>query len=114
MVLIFSWKPFTSAFSIGVVWFPHHTYSTLSVILGMAGITVKIRSSTGSTFEIEIEPDALTVYELKELLTKSIPGTIAADLRLVYSGRILKDPEEVSSYSKLHSSIMYKAHHLAW
>jgi ubiquilin len=79
----------------------------------MAGITVKIRSSTGSTFEIEIEPDALTVYELKELLTKSIPGTIAADLRLVYSGRILKDPEEVSSYSKLHSSIMYKAHHLA-
>ncbi|CAO3666694.1 unnamed protein product [Umbelopsis vinacea] len=64
----------------------------------MTGITVKIRSSTGSTFELQMEPEALTVYELKELLTKSLPGTTAANLRLVYSGRILKDPDMVSSY----------------
>lgn len=66
----------------------------------MTNITVKIRSSTGSTFDLEIDPEALTVYELKELLVKSIPATTAEGLRLVYSGRILKDPDNVSSYSK--------------
>lgn len=77
----------------------------------MTGITVKIRSSTGSTFELQMEPEALTVYELKELLTKSLPGTTAADLRLVYSGRILKDPDMVSSYSKLQSLLLFKQKH---
>ncbi|KAH8549552.1 hypothetical protein BGW37DRAFT_535063 [Umbelopsis sp. PMI_123] len=67
----------------------------------MSAITVKIRSSIGSTFELQIQPDALTVSDLKELLTQHFAGTTATDLRLVYSGRILKDPDMVSTYSKL-------------
>ncbi|CAM0135000.1 hypothetical protein VKS41_000426 [Umbelopsis sp. WA50703] len=65
----------------------------------MTNITVKIRSSTGSTFDIELDPEVLTVYELKELLVKSIPTTTPDGLRLVYSGRILKDLDNVSSYN---------------
>ncbi|CAO3688221.1 unnamed protein product [Umbelopsis ramanniana] len=61
-------------------------------------ITVKIRSSVGSTFELQIEPDGLTVGDLKQLLTDHIAGATAADLRLVYSGRILKDPDTLSTY----------------
>jgi ubiquilin len=64
----------------------------------MSIITVKIRTSLGSTFELQIEPDGLTVSDLKELLTDHIAGATAADLRLVYSGRILKDPDMLSSY----------------
>ncbi|KAG2186052.1 hypothetical protein INT43_002490, partial [Umbelopsis isabellina] len=71
----------------------------ISANLIMTNITVKIRSSTGSTFDIEIDPEALTVYELKELLVNSISATTPEGLRLVYSGRILKDPDNVSSYN---------------
>lgn len=69
----------------------------------MSLITVKIRSSVGSTFELQIDPDGLTVGDLKQLLTDHIAGATAADLRLVYSGRILKDPDTLSTYGMSRS-----------
>ena len=59
---------------------------------------VSLRLSSGGKFDIELDP-SITILEFKELIAKeqNIP---AEQQRLIYKGRILKDPMTVSSYSK--------------
>ncbi|KAF9214500.1 hypothetical protein BGZ59_003602 [Podila verticillata] len=59
-------------------------------------IVLTIRPSTGSTFTTAISTDS-TVLQLKEKL--ATPELPAASIRLVYSGRILKDDDQLSFYS---------------
>ncbi|KAF9326597.1 Ubiquilin-4 [Linnemannia elongata] len=59
-------------------------------------IVLTIRPSSGSTFTTAISTDS-TVLQLKEkLATADLP---AASIRLVYSGRVLKDDDQLSVYS---------------
>ncbi|KAG0369230.1 hypothetical protein BC939DRAFT_130766 [Gamsiella multidivaricata] len=59
-------------------------------------ILLTIRPSSGSTFTTAISTDS-TVLQLKEkLATTDLP---AASIRLVYSGRVLKDEDQLSVYS---------------
>ena len=62
-------------------------------------VVVKFRS-TGKDFDYNFDPAQLTVRQLKEKLTTqtSIP---ADSMRLVYSGRVLKDEDTVELYGKL-------------
>lgn len=60
-------------------------------------IVLTIRPSSGSTFTTAISTDS-TVLQLKEkLATADLP---AASIRLVYSGRVLKDDDQLSVYCK--------------
>ncbi|KAG0003718.1 Ubiquilin-4 [Entomortierella chlamydospora] len=59
-------------------------------------IVLTIRPSTGSTFTTTISTES-TVRQLKEkLATLELPAT---SIRLVYSGRVLKDEDQLSVYS---------------
>ncbi|CAG8460045.1 11247_t:CDS:10 [Funneliformis mosseae] len=60
-------------------------------------INVKFRPSTGDGFDYRFDPGQLTVQQLKEKL--ALRTTIPADsMRLVYSGRVLKDEDMVDLY----------------
>ncbi|RIB09829.1 hypothetical protein C2G38_239557 [Gigaspora rosea] len=60
-------------------------------------INVKFRSSNGDAFDMCFDPGQLTVQQLKERLVTQI--SIPADnMRLVYSGRVLKDEDMVDLY----------------
>lgn len=58
---------------------------------------VTFRLSHGGNFDLTIDDTSITVLELKELIEKSqnIPANVQ---RLIYKGRILKDPQTVASY----------------
>jgi ubiquilin len=60
---------------------------------------ITFRLSSGGKFELDFAP-SITILELKELIEKeqNIP---ANQQRLIYKGRILKDPQTVESYGKL-------------
>lgn len=63
-------------------------------------IVLTIRPSSGSTFTTAISTDS-TVLQLKEkLATADLP---ASAIRLVYSGRVLKDDDQLSVYCKSSS-----------
>lgn len=57
---------------------------------------ISLRLSSGETFGVTIDP-TITILELKELIEQEqkIP---ASQQRLIYKGRILKDPQTVDSY----------------
>ncbi|RIA92766.1 hypothetical protein C1645_763979 [Glomus cerebriforme] len=60
-------------------------------------INVKFRPSSGEGFDYSFDPGQLTVRQLKERLTSNT--TIPADsMRLVYSGRVLKDEDMLDLY----------------
>ncbi|GET03330.1 ubiquitin domain-containing protein DSK2b-like isoform X1 [Rhizophagus clarus] len=60
-------------------------------------INVKFRPSNGDGFDYSFDPGQLTVRQLKEELV--LHTTIPADnMRLVYSGRVLKDEDMVDLY----------------
>lgn len=62
-------------------------------------ISVKFRSSNGDAFDMCFDPGQLTVQQLKERLVTHI--SIPADnMRLVYSGRVLKDEDMVDLYGE--------------
>lgn len=62
-------------------------------------ITVKLRFSTGDIMDYNFDLSQLTVLQFKERL--AIPTTIPANkMRLVYSGRVLKDEDLVESYGR--------------
>ncbi|CAG8447474.1 11001_t:CDS:10 [Ambispora gerdemannii] len=65
--------------------------------LSERSIVVSFRPSTGKLFDCSFDPTQMTVRQLKEKLARetSIP---ADSMRLVYSGRILKDEDMVDSY----------------
>ncbi|KAF9319032.1 hypothetical protein BG003_010081, partial [Podila horticola] len=58
-------------------------------------IVLTIRPSSGSTFTTAISTDS-TVLQLKEKL--ATPELPVASIRLVYSGRVLKDDDQLSFY----------------
>jgi len=69
-------------------------------------ILLTIRPSSGSTFTTAISTDS-TVLQLKEkLATSDLP---AASIRLVYSGRVLKDDDQLSVYCK--QPTFFPSHH---
>jgi ubiquilin len=62
-------------------------------------INVKFRPSAGDGFDYKFDPGQLTVRQLKERLVSRT--TIPADsMRLVYSGRVLKDEDMVDLYGE--------------
>src|SRR5687767_4615478 len=62
-------------------------------------INVKFRPSTGDGFDYRFDPGQLTVQQLKEKL--ALHTTIPANsMRLVYSGRVLKDEDMVELYGE--------------
>ena len=62
-------------------------------------INVKFRPSAGDGFVYSFDPGQLTVRQLKERLVSHT--TIPADsMRLVYSGRVLKDEDMVDLYGE--------------
>lgn len=67
-------------------------------------INIKVRPSTGKLLDVELDLD-WTVYQLKEKIGEKMDGVPASQLKLVYSGRILKDDESCGSYSKYQSFI---------
>jgi ubiquilin len=72
-------------------------------------IVLTIRPSSGSTFTTAISTDS-TVLQLKEkLATADLP---AGSIRLVYSGRVLKDDDQLSVYCKFSASHSLLPHHI--
>ncbi|CAG8470994.1 5446_t:CDS:10 [Ambispora leptoticha] len=65
--------------------------------LSERSIVVSFRPSNGKLFDCSFDPSQMTVLQLKEKLARET--NIPADsMRLVYSGRILKDEDMVDSY----------------
>jgi ubiquilin len=64
--------------------------------LRMPEITVNVKSSNESAFQVTVD-DAETVLDLKQLIDSKIQLP-PADQRLIYSGKVLKDPETVATY----------------
>ncbi|CAI2172187.1 11218_t:CDS:10 [Funneliformis geosporum] len=80
-----------------------NTFNYLNIILFIMEdsneqlINVKFRPSTGDGFDYRFDPGQLTVQQLKEKL--ALRTTIPANsMRLVYSGRVLKDEDMVDLY----------------
>ena len=62
-------------------------------------ITVQIRPSNGQVFQVEFDLETTTVKQLKEIIAEKRNGVNADSLKLVYSGRILKDDDLCSTCS---------------
>jgi len=63
-----------------------------------AQITFNIKSSSDQKYVVTV-PDTMTVLELKEKLSTSEYADVPAERqRLIYSGRVLKDPDVLSTY----------------
>ena len=61
-------------------------------------VTVTVKASSGQKFTVEIsQEDKIEQLKEKIAVESNIP---ASDQRLIYSGRILKDPETVKSYGR--------------
>ena len=64
-------------------------------------VSVRVKSSTEGTFELsDLDLSALTVLDLKEkLIQEHLKDSTSTDqLRLIYAGRVLKDPDTLSQY----------------
>ena len=61
-------------------------------------ITFNIKSSADQKFTLSV-PDSMTVADVKQKLSTSDYADIPAERqRLIYSGRVLKDPDTLASY----------------
>ena len=60
-------------------------------------LKLQIKIASGSTIAIEVEPTQ-TVKEVKEVVAVA-SGVPAIQQRLIYSGKVLKDPETIASYN---------------
>ena len=63
-------------------------------------ITVKVRPSNGNLIDVEFDPESATILELKQLIADKLDNAEPSELRLVYSGRILKDDDVCKDYSR--------------
>lgn len=63
-------------------------------------ITINVRPSSGKTFSLEIVPDATSIRDLKDKVKDKLEGFNGVDIKLVYSGRVLKDEDNCSDYRK--------------
>ncbi|KAG1081119.1 hypothetical protein G6F42_023072 [Rhizopus arrhizus] len=59
----------------------------------MPDITVNVRPSTGQIFQITFNPEETTVETLKVLIGEKMGNIDASSLKLVFSGRILKNED---------------------
>ncbi|KAI9365852.1 hypothetical protein BD770DRAFT_417555 [Pilaira anomala] len=66
----------------------------------MPNITINVRPSTGQLFQVEFDSDSTTVEGLKQLIAEKMENIEPANLKLVFSGRILKN-EDICSQCKL-------------
>lgn len=69
----------------------------------MANITVNIRPSTGQVFQVQVETEGTTVEQLKQIIAEKMGNVDASSLKLVFSGRILKNEDLVTDSSKVFS-----------
>jgi ubiquilin len=70
----------------------------------MTSISINVRPSTGQIFQVEVDTAATTVQSLKEIIAEKMGNFDAANLKLVFSGRILKNEDLVSDCSKFYRS----------
>lgn len=75
----------------------------------MPHITINIRPSTGQIFKVDLDTDSTTVQGLKEIIGEKMGNIDAGLLKLVFSGRILKNEDLCSDCSKLFY-IICKSH----
>lgn len=73
----------------------------------MAPISINVRPSTGRTFKVQVDTEETTVLRLKDIIATSMGDVSSNDLKLVFSGRILKNEDKCSDYSKCHTVILY-------
>ncbi|GAA5803155.1 hypothetical protein HPULCUR_008631 [Helicostylum pulchrum] len=66
----------------------------------MPNITINVRPSTGQLFQVDLDSDSTTVEALKQLIAEKMGNVEATNLKLVFSGRILKN-EDLCSQCKL-------------
>lgn len=66
----------------------------------MPNITINVRPSTGQLFQVDLDSDSTTVESLKQLIAEKMGNIEAANLKLVFSGRILKNEDLCSQCSK--------------
>ncbi|KAI8993549.1 hypothetical protein BDB01DRAFT_776674 [Pilobolus umbonatus] len=64
----------------------------------MPHITINVRPSTGHIFQVDVDTDTTTVNGLKEIIGARMGDTSASQLKLVFSGRILKNEDMCSVY----------------
>ena len=66
----------------------------------MASISIQVRPSTGQLFQVELVPSSTTVEELKVIIATKMDNLDPSTLKLVFSGRILKNEDLCSDCSK--------------
>ncbi|KAI9007572.1 hypothetical protein CLU79DRAFT_778176 [Phycomyces nitens] len=70
-------------------------------------ITVKIKPFTGDVLQVELDPESTTVVQFKSTIGQKMGGLEAIDIKLVYSGRILKDEDSCSTYGIKEGHTIY-------
>lgn len=75
----------------------------------MTNITINVRPSTGQIFKVDLDTESTTVQALKEIIGQKMGNIEAANLKLVFSGRILKNEDLCSDCSKFfkNGSLLY-------
>lgn len=67
----------------------------------MPSISLNVRPSTGAIFKVDFDTETTTVLGLKEIIGEKMGNVDASNLKLVFSGRILKNEDLCSDCSKL-------------
>lgn len=66
----------------------------------MSNISINVRPSTGQIFKVELDTTTTTIEGLKEIIAEKMGNVQAVNLKLVFSGRILKNEDLCSDCSK--------------
>lgn len=82
----------------------------------MPQITINVRPSSGQIFKVNVDTDSTTVQGLKEIIGEKMGNIDPNSLKLVFSGRILKNEDLCSDCSKffffLKKKLIYIKSHL--
>lgn len=73
----------------------------------MAPVSINVRPSTGQVFKVQVDVESTTVFGLKEIIAASMGDVSPNDLKLVFSGRILKNQDNCSDYSNANKHIIF-------
>jgi ubiquilin len=65
----------------------------------MPSVNINIRPSTGQIFQVDVDTETTTTQGLKEIIGQKM-NVEAANLKLVFSGRILKNEDLISDCSE--------------
>lgn len=71
----------------------------------MAPASINVRPSTGQVFKVQVDTNTTTVFGLKKIIATSMGDVSPDDLKLVFSGRILKNEDNCSEYSNIYIHI---------